>query len=85
MLIRGERRNGEVRVTIGGKLLDWWLSLAVRNHSPTGPEWGHGGSGPAQLALAILLTVTDQAAAEQFYQQFKWGVIAPIRAYRWGA
>lgn len=24
------------------------------NHSPTGFEWGYGGSGPAQLALAIL-------------------------------
>ena len=29
------------------------LSLAVRNHSPTGPAWGYDGSGPAQLALAI--------------------------------
>src|SRR6516225_2178066 len=26
----------------------------LRNHSPTGFEWGYGGSGPAQLALAIL-------------------------------
>ena len=83
MLIRGEQRHGEVLVTIGGELLDWRLSLAARNHSPTGPEWGHGGSGSAQLALAILLAVTDQATAEQFYQQFKWGVIAPIRADRW--
>jgi uncharacterized protein (DUF2249 family) len=24
------------------------------NHSPNGFEWGYGGSGPAQLALAIL-------------------------------
>ena len=26
----------------------------IRNHSPDGFEWGYGGSGPAQLALAIL-------------------------------
>ena len=26
----------------------------LRNHSPSGFEWGFGGSGPAQLALAIL-------------------------------
>ncbi len=26
----------------------------IWNHSPSGFEWGYGGSGPAQLALAIL-------------------------------
>lgn len=30
------------------------LFTEIRNHSPTGFEWGYGGSGPAQLALAIL-------------------------------
>jgi hypothetical protein len=30
------------------------LRLDLFNHSPTGFEWGYGGSGPAQLALAIL-------------------------------
>lgn len=30
------------------------LRLEIRSHSPTGFEWGYGGSGPAQLALAIL-------------------------------
>ena len=30
-------------------------SLSVRNHSPTGFNWGYGGSGPHQLGLAILL------------------------------
>lgn len=28
--------------------------LDLANHSPTGLEWGFGGSGPAQLALAML-------------------------------
>ena len=28
-------------------------SLALRNHSPTGFAWGHGDSGPAQLAPAL--------------------------------
>ena len=37
MTIRGERRKGEVLVTVGGAPLDWRSSLAVRNHSPTGP------------------------------------------------
>jgi len=30
------------------------LRLDLFNHSPGGFEWGYGGSGPAQLALAIL-------------------------------
>jgi hypothetical protein len=30
------------------------LCLNVAKHSPTGFEWGYDGSGPAQLALAIL-------------------------------
>ena len=70
-------------MTVGGAPLDWRSSLAVRNHSPTGPAWGYGGSGPAELALAILLTVTDAATAERFYQQFEWSVIAPLEADRW--
>jgi len=35
-----------------GKPLDPRFDL--RSHSPTGFEWGYGGSGPSQLALAIL-------------------------------
>ena len=55
----------------------------MRNHSPPGSAWGYGGSSSAQLALVILLAVTDQATAERFYQRFKWSVIAPISADRW--
>ena len=51
----------------------------------TRPAWANGGSGPAQLALAILLAVTDEATAERFYQRFKWDVIAPIEAGPLGA
>ena len=83
MTIRGERRKGEVLVTVDGAPLDWRSSLAVRNHSPTGPAWGYGGSGPAQLALAILLAVTDEVTAERYYQKFKWDVLAPLEVDRW--
>ncbi|HJT79504.1 MAG TPA: DUF6166 domain-containing protein, partial [Gemmataceae bacterium] len=31
--------------------------LDLRNHSPTGLEWGYAGSGPAQLALALAADV----------------------------
>ena len=38
-----------------GSPLELAPSLAVWRHSPTGFEWGFSGSGPAQLALALLL------------------------------
>ena len=83
MMIRGERCKGEVLITVDGAPRDWRSSLAVRNHSPMGPARSCGGSGPAQLALVILLAVTDEAPAERFHQQFKWSVIAPLEADRW--
>jgi len=46
-------------------------SLKVRNHSPDGFEWGYNGSGPAQLALALLLDVVGPRLAQRYYQQFK--------------
>ena len=70
-------------VMVDATPLDWRASLAVRNHSPTGPEWGYNGSGPAQLALAILLAVTDRETAERRYQQFKDDVIARITDVEW--
>lgn len=43
------------QVWANGKPLSLERSLKVFNHSPSGFSWGYGGSGPAQLALAILL------------------------------
>ena len=54
-------------------------SQAVKNHSPDGFNWGYGGSGPAQLALAILLEVTgDERTALAHYHNFERQVIAAI-------
>ena len=55
-IIRGERCDGRTRVTLDGDPLPWGVEVVP--HSPTGLEWGYHGSGPAQLALAILLAVT---------------------------
>ena len=56
--------------------------LAVRldlvNHSPDGFAWGYGGSGPTQLALAILANCTNDKTALEWYQPFKWRVIAKL-------
>lgn len=54
------------------------------NHSPNGFEWGYLGSGPAQLAFAILLDhFQDPAPARVFYQSFKFEVIACLAHPRW--
>lgn len=53
--------------------LDLW------NHSPTGFEWGYGGSGPAQLALAILADcLEDDERALDLHQGFKSYVVARL-------
>lgn len=53
-------------------------SQKVWNHSPDGFNWGYGGSGPAQLALALLLEETDRDNALRLYQSFKWDVVASL-------
>ena len=64
-------------VTIDGRLLDPRRSLKVYNHSPSGFSWGYGGSGPAQLALALLLEGgASDREANRFHQQFKQETIA---------
>lgn len=52
-------------------------SQEIINHSPDGFNWGYGGSGPAQLALGLLLDVTgDRQIASQYYQLFKADAVA---------
>jgi hypothetical protein len=48
----------------------------LREHSPTGFNWGYGGSGPAQLALALCAdALGDDARAQRIYQAFKFAVV----------
>ena len=48
-------------------------------HSPTGFEWGYGGSGPADLSLNILLAATgDRDFAASHHQAFKWRFVAAL-------
>ena len=49
------------------------MHLELCNHSPTGPEWGYAGSGPAQLAFAILFdALGDREIALDLHQRFKF-------------
>ena len=66
------------QVFVNGKELLPAESQKVRNHSPDGFSWGYGGSGPAQLALAILLVFLPKERAVSIYQDFKWEVIAVL-------
>lgn len=44
----------------------------IRNHSPAGFEWGYGGSGPAQLALALVADCAGKEfAVPKIYQRVK--------------
>lgn len=64
----------------------------VAHHSPTGFEWGYGGSGPADTALSILAdffgesleprpfykreVTYEHSRAWPLHQRFKWDFIA---------
>jgi len=54
------------------------LRLDLANKSPTGFSWGYLGSGPAQLALAILADYADDETALRYYQRFKELVICAL-------
>jgi len=51
-------------------------------HSPAGFQWGYAGSGPAELARAILVALYPEDPVVRHpgcYQTFKAQVIAPLR------
>jgi hypothetical protein len=72
MRICGTATGHRWTVTLNGRALNPRRSQLVLNHSPDGFAWGYGGSGPAQLALAILLEagVSDDRAV-RLHQRFK--------------
>lgn len=47
-------------------------------HSPSGLEWGYGGSGPADLALSVLRSLADAPTADALYQRFKDEVVTTV-------
>lgn len=81
----GNDTTGEVITNVPWSVID---------HSPTGFNWGYGGSGPADLALNILNAFvppgtdglepvrcyrnTCSRTAQRLHQQFKWEFIASM-------
>jgi hypothetical protein len=84
---RGSRERGKVwieSVEYEGGWRDLPLRLDVFNHSPSGFEWGYLGSGPAQLALAILCDYLGEPhLAVRFYQEFKEDIVARWKGDEW--
>jgi Family of unknown function (DUF6166) len=75
--IRGEAYPDYNVIAVDGRELPLAPSLKLRNHSPSGFNWGYGGSGPAQAALAICLRVfANQWLALELYQEFKFRYVA---------
>lgn len=72
-----------VRVDAAGRVRPLPARLDLRSHSPSGLEWGYGGSGPAQLALAILADAVGSEAAQECYQKFKFEAVAGLAQDRW--
>lgn len=62
-----------------GTILKKDHSLELRNHSPDGFQIGYSGSGQAQLALGLLLDVTDdEDLSMSLYQEFKDQVVSNL-------
>jgi hypothetical protein len=58
--------------------------LDLRRHSPDGFEWGYGGSGPAQLALALAADVLgDDERAYSVYQELKRKLVSILPYDGW--
>ncbi len=72
-----------VRVDDADRVRPLPTRLDLRSHSPTGLEWGYSGSGPAQLALAILADAVGAEAAQGCYQRFKFQMVAGLDQDRW--
>jgi hypothetical protein len=79
---QGARVGYVAEVTVDGRPLNPRLDLW--NHSPTGFEWGYGGSGPAQLALALLADhLADDEEAVRLHHDFKHMVVAGLSYRSW--
>lgn len=76
MEIRG--RWATRQVWVGEKELRPEQSFQVGDHRASGFGWGYIGSGPEQLALALLLELTDAETARRWYQELMWQLIAPL-------
>jgi hypothetical protein len=80
---RDKNDNAVVRVTDGQTRRALPICRNIVSHSH-GFEWGYAGSGPAQLALAILADfLEDPEKALRYHQKFKSMVILGLPKQGW--
>jgi hypothetical protein len=76
--LKGKWEKFGNRVWINGRELKPDYSQKIWNKSPTGFAWGYLGSGPSQLALAVMLRVLPKHQAIALHQDFKERFIATL-------
>lgn len=81
IIFKGHRHPKRNVVTVNDKPLPECLDIL--NKSPNGFEWGYGGSGPSQLALAISVHLVGTGMALEFYQDVKRRFISGIKEDTW--
>jgi len=75
--IRTKGLRSGVMISVGTSMTDIHGLRHIVRHSPTGMEWGYAGSGPADLALSILVDVFGRAElADLYYMEFKFEYVA---------
>jgi hypothetical protein len=77
------KEGTQVHIVVDGVARPLPFHLAVRAHSPDGFEWGYGGSGPSQLALAMCVELLGPQEALKVYELVKDRLIAPIQGHKW--
>ncbi len=81
-IYRGVRMPDGCAVTVDGAALDLRFDLKAQSDSRI--EWGYDGTGPRQLALAILADHSeDDMLALNFHQAFTESVIAEFKGDEW--
>lgn len=81
MIYQGARDGNEIKILAGGEPLP--IRTDVFRHSSI-MDWGHLGSSPAQLALALLLHVTGREPLSlTYHQQFKQEVVSQFPVEGW--
>jgi hypothetical protein len=84
--LEGKPMTSKCIVTVESKGRKRLLSprLDIRRHSPTGFEWGYGGSGPAQLALALVADCCGATSAvPHIYQKVKAVIVSRLPHDGW--
>ena len=95
MIYIGKRGDDGCSVIVSGeRAMPYGLPprYDLHNHSPMGFEWGYGGSGPAQLALALLADAlrasgrdnrTADREAVRLHHMYKREIVACLAENGW--